>query len=101
AILIVQMIALSSTRTWGWTEWRTIKLLGRISYSLYLYQQLTLHAVRHALEAYSVIVQLSAAVAVTIVLATISLYLIERPFLKLKSRSPQPRKQLVYEAARS
>ncbi|HXF41789.1 MAG TPA: acyltransferase [Blastocatellia bacterium] len=99
AILIVQMIALSSTRTWSWTEWRTIKFLGRISYSLYLYQQLTLHAVRHALEAYPVVVQLSAAIAVTIVLATISHYLIERPFLKLKSDSPRPRKSLVYEMA--
>src|SRR6185503_16874516 len=101
AILIVQMIALSSIRTWGWTEWRTIKFLGRISYSLYLYQQLTLHAVRHALEAYPVIVQLIAAVGVTIVLATISHYLIERPFLNLKSSSPQQRKRLVYEAAPS
>ena len=99
AILIVQMIALSSTRTWGWTEWRAVKFLGRISYSLYLYQQLTLHAVRHALEAYAVVVQLSAAIAVTIVLATISHYLIERPFLRLKSESPQPRKSLVYEMA--
>lgn len=89
AILIVQMIALNSTRTWGWTEWQAIKFLGRISYSLYLYQQLTLHAVRHALEAYPVIVQLFAAISVTIVLATISHYLIERPFLKLKSSSPR------------
>ena len=99
AILIVQMIALSSTRMWGWTERRPVRFLGRISYSLYLYQQLTLHAVRHALEAYPVIVQLSAAISVTIVLATLSHYIIERPFLNLKSRSAQPRKRLVYEMA--
>jgi len=99
AILIVQMIALSSTRTWGWTEWRAVKFLGRISYSLYLYQQLTLHAVRHALEAYAVVVQLSAAIAVTIVLATISHYLIERPFLRLKSTAPRPHTKFTNESS--
>jgi peptidoglycan/LPS O-acetylase OafA/YrhL len=98
-LLIVQMIAFSSTRVWGWTEWRPVKFLGRISYSLYLYQQLTLHAVRHALEAYPVIVQLAAAVVVTVVLATISYYAIERPFLKLKSGSISSRKMLAYEPA--
>ena len=99
AILIVQLIAFSATQIWGWTELKGVKFLGRISYSLYLYQQLTLHAVRHALEAYPVIVQLATAVAVTIVLATISHYVIERPFLKLKSRSAQPQSKLTYDGA--
>ncbi len=86
AILIVQLITHSSTPLWGWTEWRAVKFLGRISYSLYLYQQLVLHPARQALGRYPVAVQLVAAVAVTIVVASISYYLIERPFLKLKDK---------------
>lgn len=97
AILIVQMIAFSSTRLWRWTEWPGVRFLGRISYSLYLYQQLTLHPARKALAAYPVVIQLTCAILVTIILATMSHYIIERPFLKLKSAPPRLRKKLVYE----
>ena len=99
AILVVQVIAFSSTRLWGWTEWRVCRFLGRISYSLYLYQQLTLHATRHALEAYPLVVQLAGAIVVTIIAATASYYFIERPFLKLKSPLAVPRKELAFEVA--
>ena len=99
AILVVQMIAFSSTSLWRWTEWNWIKFLGRISYSLYLYQQLTLHAVKNALGHYPLGVQLCGAILVTLILATMSHYLIERPFLRLKSATPRARKELVYEAA--
>lgn len=99
AILVVQLIALSSTGLWKWTEWNWIKFLGRVSYSLYLYQQLTLHAVKNALGQYPLVIQLAGAILVTLILATISYYVIERPFLKLKSVSPRLPKKLVYEAA--
>jgi peptidoglycan/LPS O-acetylase OafA/YrhL len=99
AILIVQVIAFSSTRLWGWTEWRVVRFLGRISYSLYLYQQLTLHVVRHALEAYPLVVQLAGALVVTIIAATISYYLIERPFLKLRSPFALRPRKLAFEVA--
>jgi peptidoglycan/LPS O-acetylase OafA/YrhL len=46
-----------------------------------------------------VIVQLSAAIAVTIVLATISHYVIERPFLKLKSSLPRPHTKFTNESS--
>ena len=97
AILVVQVIVFSSTRLWSWTEWRVCRFLGRISYSLYLYQQLTLHAVRHALEAYPPVVQLAGAIVVTIIAATISYYFIEQPFLKLKSPFAVPRRELAFE----
>lgn len=99
AILIVQLIALSSTRLWGWTECGVMKFLGRISYSLYLYQQLALHPVTKALAAYPVIVQLAGSILIILILATISHYVIERPFLKLKSAAPRRRHKLAYEAA--
>ncbi|MEK6284389.1 MAG: acyltransferase [Acidobacteriota bacterium] len=98
AILVVQLIAFSSTRLWGWTEWGVVRFLGRISYSLYLYQQLTLHAARKALAAYPVVLQLAGAILVTIILATISHYLIERPFLKLKSTPRQLPQKLACPA---
>jgi peptidoglycan/LPS O-acetylase OafA/YrhL len=99
AILIVQMISFSSTRLWKWTEWSAVKFLGRISYSLYLYQQLSLYSVRNALGHYPVVVQLAGAITVTIILATLSHYVVERPFLKLKTSAPRVRKELAYEAA--
>jgi len=76
-----------------------VKFLGRISYSLYLYQQLTLHAVKNALGHYPVVIQLAGAILVTVIVASMSYYLIERPFLKLKSATPRLRKELVYEVA--
>jgi len=32
AVLLVQLIVLSPSRLWAWTEWRLLKFLGRISY---------------------------------------------------------------------
>jgi peptidoglycan/LPS O-acetylase OafA/YrhL len=86
AVLLVQLIVLSQTPLWSWSEWRILKFLGRISYSLYLYQQVTLPLTKRALSSYPVILQLIAAVLTTITAATISYYFIERPFLKLKRR---------------
>jgi peptidoglycan/LPS O-acetylase OafA/YrhL len=86
AVIIVQAIALSSTSLFKWMEWGWVRFLGQISYSLYLYQQLTLQSVHKRLIGQPEIVQLSAAVAVTILAACFSFYVIERPFLKLKDR---------------
>ncbi len=86
ALLIVQFINLSSTPFWSWLDSSAIRFLGRISYPLYLYQQITLYQARKALASYPVIVQLGAAICLTIVAASISYYVIERPFLKLKDR---------------
>lgn len=86
ALLIVQLMTHSSARLWSWTEWRVMKFLGRISYSLYLYQQLVLHPARQATARYPVVVQLIVAIVATIIVASLSYYLIERPFLKLKDK---------------
>jgi peptidoglycan/LPS O-acetylase OafA/YrhL len=86
AVIIVQAIALSSTFLFKWMEWSWVRFLGQISYSLYLYQQLTLQSVHKRLAGQPEIVQLSAAIAVTILAACFSFYVIERPFLKLKEK---------------
>jgi peptidoglycan/LPS O-acetylase OafA/YrhL len=91
AVFLAQVIALSSTRVWTWLDAAPVRYLGRISYSLYLYQQVTLYPVRRILAAYPVSVQLVAAVAVTIAVASLSYYFIERPFLQWKHRRPVTR----------
>jgi peptidoglycan/LPS O-acetylase OafA/YrhL len=91
AVLLVQLIVLSSKPLWSWSEWRVLKFLGRISYSLYLYHQVALSLVKKALSSYPMILQLLAAVSITIIVAAISYYVIERPFLKLKKRASRPR----------
>jgi peptidoglycan/LPS O-acetylase OafA/YrhL len=91
AVLLVQLIALSAAGLWRWIaglwrwiEWPVLRFLGRISYSLYLYQQLTLFSIRKRLEGQPVVVQLLLAVLGTTVVASLSYYVIEQPFLKLK-----------------
>ncbi len=84
AVLIMQLVSLSATPWWSWIDARPLKFLGRISYSLYLYQQIAIHPVKHALAAYPVVVQLGAAICVTLLMAVISYYLVEQPFLRLK-----------------
>jgi peptidoglycan/LPS O-acetylase OafA/YrhL len=84
AVLIVQLIAMHQMTLWRWTEWSWVCYLGRISYPLYLYQQITLYPVRTYLEG-PLLVKLICAISVTIFLASASYHVIERPFLKLKN----------------
>lgn len=85
AIMVIQLISLHSTTLWRWLNWPALRYLGRISYSLYLYQQLTLGVAKKALSSQPIAIQLMGAIALTIIVATASYYLIERPFLKLKN----------------
>lgn len=91
AVIIVQLIGLSAHPAIRWIDSRPLLFLGRISYSLYLYQQVTLEPIRKLFGGQPLAVQLFAALAVTIAFATGSYYLIERPFLALKQRkNPRP-----------
>ena len=86
AILLVQMVNFSTSAPWKGINWSWVRYLGRISYSLYLYQQMTLYPARRILAGQPLFVQLLAAVAGTVVVASGSYFLIERPFLGLKSK---------------
>ena len=77
-MIIVQVIAMSSTPLFKWMEWRWVRL-GQIV-PLYPHQQLTLQPVHKRLVGQPEIVQLSAAVAVTILAACFSFCVDERPF---------------------
>ena len=91
AVFLAQVVALSKTRAWSWLNIAPVRFLGRISYSLYLYQQLTLYPVKRVLQDYPTAVQLLVALAVTIIVASLSYYVIERPFLQWKHRPSVPR----------
>jgi peptidoglycan/LPS O-acetylase OafA/YrhL len=86
ALLLIQWVALSDHPLWSWLNSRPMRYLGRISYPLYLYQQVTLYPVRRILHAQPVWLQLGVAVAVTVGVASLSYYCIERPFLRWKRR---------------
>jgi peptidoglycan/LPS O-acetylase OafA/YrhL len=85
AILIVQLIQLADARMWSWLEHPATRYLGTISYPIYLYHQWGASvgrrvpiSNRHA--------EFWAGVIATVLLATGSYFVIERPFLRLKQR---------------
>lgn len=98
AVLVVQLVSLSSSWLWKWLEWPVLRYLGRISYSLYLYQQITLYPVRKVLASQPVILQLAAAIIFTVIVASASYYFVERPFLNLKKLWSNHRRPLVATA---
>jgi peptidoglycan/LPS O-acetylase OafA/YrhL len=85
AILIVQMLQWHPSRGWRWLEYPAVRYLGIISYGMYLYHQWGLGAGRH-IPSFSPVEQLGAGIVATIIAATGSYYVIERPFLALKRR---------------
>jgi peptidoglycan/LPS O-acetylase OafA/YrhL len=83
--LIAQMISLSGHSLWGKiVENPVMKYLGRISYPLYLYQQLTLFTTRRVAANLSKPIQFILACIVTIAIASASYFFIEKTFLKFK-----------------
>jgi peptidoglycan/LPS O-acetylase OafA/YrhL len=89
SVLIVQLILFSSDFWWKWLDWRPIKYLGTISYSLYLYQQLTLNPTTKVLSSLPMIIQMIGAICVTVIAASLSYYLIEKPFLRFRNAKLQ------------
>ncbi len=87
AIFIVQAMTFSGRGIWKWLEYESVKFLGALSYSLYLYQQLTTSIIPNKLAGFPVVLQMTATITITISVAVISYYLIETPFLELKTMS--------------
>jgi len=85
AILIAQLVAFPSHAVTSHFNWAWMRYLGKISYSIYLYQQLVVFPARKVFTGYPVLGVL-AAVAASIIFATGSFYLIEQPFLRLRQR---------------
>ncbi len=102
AVLLLQLVFLGSLRGYAWLEHPVLRFFGRISYSLYLYHMLAIVSVEHYLPhlhlrwAYPLMVVLSLG------LACLSYYGVEKPFLgmrrRFQARKPR-RRQLVPMAA--
>jgi peptidoglycan/LPS O-acetylase OafA/YrhL len=86
ALLIVQFIAFRKRMIWAWLNLAWVRFLGRISYSVYLYQQIALEPVRKHLANTPVLFQLVVAVSVVTLVASASYFIVEKPFLRLRDR---------------
>lgn len=94
AIFLIQMMRLTGSRLWSWLDASWIRWLGLISYPSYLWHAWGLDVGNHLVPENHVWLQFLAGYMATLVLASGSYYIIERPFLRLKSRfevTPVPR----------
>jgi peptidoglycan/LPS O-acetylase OafA/YrhL len=85
ATLIVQMVALGDRIPWAWINWRWVRFVGAISYSLYLYNAIGPDLINHSPLGHTML-RVPASLAAAILLASGSYYIVERPFLRLKAR---------------
>lgn len=84
---LMALIVAHHKRWWArWLNWGWVRYLGRISYSLYLYQQITLDPARKVFAAFPEVVQFAGAVAVTVIVASGSYWIIERTFQRFRGR---------------
>ena len=90
AVLIAQVIALRESWLWRWLNWRWVRYLGTLSYSIYLYQQVVIPPIQKTLASYPLPVRLGVALATVILVAGVSYHLVEQPFLRLKNTVASP-----------
>jgi peptidoglycan/LPS O-acetylase OafA/YrhL len=101
AILILQLILLSDRAPWSWLNWPVLRYLGRISYPLYLYHLVTMRLGLTLTKAYPLPIQIAAGLAITIATASLSYFVVEKPFLRWKRRvaSPSPAPNVLARSA--
>ncbi len=99
AVFIVQLLALSSHPAWKWLNAKPVRYLGLISYPCYLYHAWGMAVGERVVGAGPEWAVFIAGYVATILFATGSYYIIEKPFLALKSRwSPSAVSQPVKDA---
>lgn len=90
AVLICQLIVQTRYWAWRWLDSKPAVYLGRISYPLYLYHMEATHLASRItahIAGQSTEVFVASAVVLAVAIASCSYYLVERPFLSLKTRS--------------
>lgn len=88
ALLILLLIAQSEHPVWRQFNHPVMRFIGRISYSVYLYQQLTLWTARRFTESFPLVVQYVFAWGVTLVFALLSYYLVEQRLRAPRKEAP-------------
>jgi peptidoglycan/LPS O-acetylase OafA/YrhL len=86
AILLVQVIAFANTWAWGWLNWSATRYIGRISYSMFLYQGVTNYWAVHIFKDRSRFVVVAVALSLALLLGSMSYYAVELSFLRLKAK---------------
>ena len=84
AILIVQMVVLGDRFPWAWIQWKWVRFVGTVSYSWYLYNAIGSDEVNHSFLGHTVTAR--AGPLAELLMACASYYIVERPFLILKSK---------------
>ncbi|MFI5361865.1 MAG: acyltransferase family protein [Elusimicrobiota bacterium] len=85
AVLIAQLVVLHDHGLWRWLNHRSLKFLGTLSYSTYLYHAWGL-ALAGKLKMLPLAPRVAVGVALSLGLACASYYAVERPFLSLRRR---------------
>jgi len=83
AVLITQLMQLTTTSAWSWLDHRITRFFGAISYPLYLYHAWGMSAATH-LGKHGVVATTLIAAGASTILACGSYYLVEKPFLRIK-----------------
>ena len=86
AILIVQLLALPAASMWNLLDNRWSRYFGKISYSVYLYHGLCRRFVEVVLNVHEPYIVALLGLALTIIVASTSFYLVEMTFIKLGKR---------------
>jgi peptidoglycan/LPS O-acetylase OafA/YrhL len=99
AVLMVQVIVFANTWAWGWLNWRITRFVGRISYSMFLYQAVTNYWATHLFKDRSRFVVVAVAVSLALLVGSISYYAIELKFLQLKTKFVRSGRKVCQSAA--
>jgi peptidoglycan/LPS O-acetylase OafA/YrhL len=86
AVLIAQILLLHDRPLWRWLDHPVARYLGAISYPLYLYHIWGYGSARKLAPAGPTLVRVGIAIVASILLASLSYYVVERPFMRLKMR---------------
>jgi peptidoglycan/LPS O-acetylase OafA/YrhL len=86
AIFLVQVVALGSAWPWRWLNWPLTRYLGRISYPMYLYHGLANDLTLRFLHGRPLWLLAPVAVATVASMGSASYLIVEKPFLRLKSK---------------
>jgi peptidoglycan/LPS O-acetylase OafA/YrhL len=85
AILIVQMVVFGDRFPWTWIHWGWVRFIGTVSYSWYLYNAIGPDAVNRSVIGHTLL-RVPVGLVSGLALASASYYIVEKPFLRLKSR---------------
>lgn len=86
ALFLVQVVALGDAWLWRWLNWPIVRYVGRVSYPMYLYHGLANDLALRAFRGRTLWLIAPAAIAIGIVFASTSYFVVEKPFLRLKSK---------------